>query len=518
MAIAVIGSGLSGLACVKALVRRGIKPIVIDAGVTLEPKVQTIVDRLRAAGPQAWSKTDLEMIRRNDSVKKAGVPRKLVFGSDFIYARDVPEAALSGDNVRASITLAKGGFGNAWGAAILPADRADLAGDWPAPALELEPHYRAVMRWLPLSGRADALAGHFGLFAHPPGALALAPQGEILHRDLENAISDNLCFGLARLAVYTQGARACRSCGLCLSGCVFGSIFSPMEDFDKLRQDNALEYRPGWIVLKITEYKGRPLVRMRRLDTGAVEEQGFDHVFLAAGAISTTRIMLRSMEAFDTPIALHDSQKFLLPLFRLSGAPYTVDRMNSLASTFVELRLPQLGNNWMHIQVSAVNDFLLRRLRIEERPWLQAALAPLLKRSLIAWCSLHSRHSADVVLTLRSGPTPKLYVDYDHLARARRSVRTALRALGRASPRFRSFIIPWLTSLSTPGAGNHLGGSFPMTQTSTERFATDVLGRPHGFRRLHIVDASVMPSIPATTIALLMMATADRIATQAPLD
>ena len=149
MAIAVIGSGLSGLACVKALVRRGIKPIVIDAGVTLEPKVQTIVDRLRAAGPQAWSKTDLEMIRRNDFVTKAGVPRKFVFGSDFIYARDVPEAALSGDNVRASITLAKGGFGNAWGAAILPADRADLAGDWPAPALELEPHYRAVMRWLP---------------------------------------------------------------------------------------------------------------------------------------------------------------------------------------------------------------------------------------------------------------------------------------------------------------------------------------------------------------------------------
>jgi choline dehydrogenase-like flavoprotein len=41
---------------------------------------------------------------------------------------------------------------------------------------------------------------------------------------------------------------------------------------------------------------------------------------------------------------------------------------------------------------------------------------------------------------------------------------------------------------------------------------TDVLGRPAGLRRVHLVDASVFPSIPATTITFSAMANAHRIA------
>ena len=44
-----------------------------------------------------------------------------------------------------------------------------------------------------------------------------------------------------------------------------------------------------------------------------------------------------------------------------------------------------------------------------------------------------------------------------------------------------------------------------------ERLETDILGRLYGHKRIHIVDGSIMPSIPATTIALLQMANADRI-------
>lgn len=41
-----------------------------------------------------------------------------------------------------------------------------------------------------------------------------------------------------------------------------------------------------------------------------------------------------------------------------------------------------------------------------------------------------------------------------------------------------------------------------------------MLGRPHGLSRVHVVDASVLPSIPATTISYLVMANAHRIATE----
>jgi choline dehydrogenase-like flavoprotein len=42
-------------------------------------------------------------------------------------------------------------------------------------------------------------------------------------------------------------------------------------------------------------------------------------------------------------------------------------------------------------------------------------------------------------------------------------------------------------------------------------FETDILGRPHGMSRVHVVDASVFPTLPATTITLSVMANAHRI-------
>jgi choline dehydrogenase-like flavoprotein len=63
---------------------------------------------------------------------------------------------------------------------------------------------------------------------------------------------------------------------------------------------------------------------------------------------------------------------------------------------------------------------------------------------------------------------------------------------------------------TVPGRGFHSGGSFPMRE-SPRTGETDHLGRPPGWRRLHVVDSSVFPSIPAATISLTVMANAWRI-------
>ena len=47
------------------------------------------------------------------------------------------------------------------------------------------------------------------------------------------------------------------------------------------------------------------------------------------------------------------------------------------------------------------------------------------------------------------------------------------------------------------------------------KFECDVLGRPTGWERVHAVDATVLPSIAATTITLTVMANAHRIASEA---
>jgi choline dehydrogenase-like flavoprotein len=41
------------------------------------------------------------------------------------------------------------------------------------------------------------------------------------------------------------------------------------------------------------------------------------------------------------------------------------------------------------------------------------------------------------------------------------------------------------------------------------------MGRLHGHERVHLVDSSVLPSIPATTFTYAVMANASRIASEA---
>ena len=62
-----------------------------------------------------------------------------------------------------------------------------------------------------------------------------------------------------------------------------------------------------------------------------------------------------------------------------------------------------------------------------------------------------------------------------------------------------------------PGRGFHTGGGFRMRDRPTG-LESDLLGRPAGLQRVHLVDASVFPSMPAITIMLTVMANAQRIA------
>ena len=73
-----------------------------------------------------------------------------------------------------------------------------------------------------------------------------------------------------------------------------------------------------------------------------------------------------------------------------------------------------------------------------------------------------------------------------------------------------------MLQVKDPGTSYHFGGSFPMTEKPTEIFQSDALGRPTGYQRVHLIDSSCLPSIPASTITLSVMADAHRIATAAP--
>jgi choline dehydrogenase-like flavoprotein len=177
-----------------------------------------------------------------------------------------------------------------------------------------------------------------------------------------------------------------------------------------------------------------------------------------------------------------------------------------VALGFVVLDEPALSAHRIHLQLYPFNDLMLRavaaRVRLPEAVAARA-LAPLLGRLLYLQGYLHSDDSARIACRLDRDGTLAVSAPPPDATRPRQVLR-ALRRLGAGLEPLSPLLQAW------PAAkGFHHGGSFPMGS------ASDLLGRPHGLERVHLVDASVLPTVPAQTITLPVMANAHRIATHA---
>jgi choline dehydrogenase-like flavoprotein len=96
--------------------------------------------------------------------------------------------------------------------------------------------------------------------------------------------------------------------------------------------------------------------------------------------------------------------------------------------------------------------------------------------------------------------------------RTRPMLRAVVRRLVKAAPYLGLMPVVPQIALSAPTKSYHYGGSFPHARDPEQGLQSDVLGRVHPWRDIHLVDASVFPTVPATTFTLSIMANAHRIA------
>lgn len=501
--VVLVGSGSAAAACAHALVRRGIRPLVLDAGRSLEPSALGVVRRLAAADPADWTPEQLEPLWESFPVDFDDLPLKPSFGSLYPYATDAPTRA---EEVTAVSSAGRGGFSSVWGGAMLPFEARELAA-WP---VDLEDDYRRVLGFVPLAGRRDALEERFPLFAEP-GELPSTPQIDALLADLERGDAAlRAAGGLAGRARLALSSALCRQAGICMIGCPYGAIYNAAATIDELARDGSVDYTPGVVVEAAEEGSSDVTLHVRSLGDGTASRVRASRVFVGAGALATTRIALRSLEAFDVSVELLDNAYFTVPLVRNRAARVEPGNAGvTLAQVFLELQSDSRSPT--HLQLYGFNDLMLRavarRLRLPEAVC-ERVCRPLLGRLLHAQGYLHSsvsptlrvRLDREGVLTAERGPGPDpATLVRDVIAKLR-----SLRAVLRARP-----LTPMLR-VWPPGKGFHLGGSFPMRLDPTG-LETDVLGRPAGLRRVHLVDASVFPTLPPTTITLSVMANAHRI-------
>jgi ferredoxin len=362
---------------------------------------------------------------------------------------------------------------------------------------------------MPYSAVDDSLAGIMPLHADHRQDLRMSRQAEQILADLEknrSALSKKgVAFGRSRLAV---DAANCRYCGMCLYGCPYNLIYSSARTLEELQRHPAFRYAHSLSVESVSEKDGGVSVVARSLPSGKTETLQADRIFLAAGAVGTAKILMRSLGIFDREIEFQDSQYFLAPMVRFQRtAGVETERLHTLSQIALVVRDADIGPKSVEMLIYTYNDMFERALA-KVMP-VQTIRRMFLSRTFVVQGYLPSEFSDPLLMSLsRSGELKMSSRENPLRKTAIRKVGAKLRSIQSAMGAFQ---VPGFTQLGAPGKSYHIGASFPMKQ-NPEALETDILGRLPAFGKVHLVDASCLPSIPSTNITLSVMANAMRIA------
>ncbi len=482
----VVGSGPSGAAAASALLDAGKEVLMLDIG------------RVREAHPS------------RDPRAGDDPARKLVRGSAYPYLSD-REAGLVQKGTRCLASGGKGGLSAVWGASVLPFPEEELA-EWPFPAQELRPFYAKAAALLGVSGVPDDLASLFPFHAPPLQPLnpSLQAQSVLAHFNA-NAVAlkaAGFIWGRARHAVRSG---LCDYNGGCLSGCPTGAIFDAAQAVDSLLKRPGFRYEGGVTVLSVEEREGG--VRLHAARAGA-SRSVYDgaRVFIACGPLATARLVLGSFGAPEKPLELKTQPYFLLPICLdrdVPGAPEAA--LHTLAQAFLDFKDPAVSKRLVHLQIYGHNEFIAEKLA-PAPGFVKRHFAP---RLLAIQGYLHSDEAAPISVTASGkGEDCRLTLRAGERREGKAAARRAAAKLAAHAEELGFTTMRFMMKAGRPGEGNHAGGLFPM-RAKPGPWETDALGRLGGRANVHLVDSSVLPTMPASTFTYAVMANAGRIATRA---
>jgi choline dehydrogenase-like flavoprotein len=518
----VVGSGPAGVAAALALLERGRAVTMLDFGRTIEPEFSAAPAQLAGLPFESWPLAAHAKLAAITGPIENGFPMKTNFGSDFAYRESPDLMPVERRGADILYSLARGGLSNLWGANVVSFCDADFAG-WPLDGAAFADSYRAVLRHVPLSAeRGDDFEAMMPLHTERLEPRPLSEQAAQMLRDLqsrrEQVHARGFRFGPSRLALRTSASErdpGCVRCGLCLHGCPYDLIYSSAQTLATLEGHPRFRYVSGLFVTRVVEHEGGVEVQAMRGDQRERVSYRGERVFLGCGGFSSARLLLESLERYDFEVTMLESQYFLIPLLSWKHFPDAQrERLTTLSQVCLRLSDRRVSRQDVHMLLYSYNSLYRPVLRSTPARFLPPLEGQLLGRLLSLQGYLHSDESPRLAIALRraaAGP-PLLSVEGRANAGTAGVIRRVEARVRGLSGALRASPIPFMTRVGRPGKSYHSGGTFPMRRDPGER-ESDLLGRPMGLRRVHVVDSSVFPTIPATNLTLTVMANAYRIAT-----
>lgn len=521
----VIGSGPSGVACAHTLLKAGHQVELIDVGFALEAESQNLLSTYRAEKNTDEIIKNIHRLRQKHRNQSHVQPVKALFGSEHPYKVIQDTFVEADDKAVVRSSLAKGGFSTVWGATVSTVVPKDIE-DWPITFDDLKPYYTSLDEIVDVSSPTDELSEVFPMNIGQPPTFPLGLQANDLFTRLQEhrkeLADDGMYIGRAKVAIgakYSLDGKGCTPCGLCMHGCPNNAIFNSSFLLESFQKFDNFTYRNNSLVESFSEGKEGVHLYIKDIHTGRRSTFTCGRVFLACGVINTTCIVARSLKLIDQQFTILDSQKYIFPLFRWHRSKGAIKaKENTSAQIYMTIDNPSISPNVVQLQYYGYNDLYLdalrRKLGCHVTELIPKFSATFFERLMVGFVYIHSNQSGTMSLKVHeldrdSGGMGEIRGHMN--PKSQTLMNSLLRLLKRHHRAHGGIPIGLGVQGTLPGDSQHIGGTLPMSK-SPSPYKTDYQGRPFGCKRVHVVDASVLPSIPGTPIVYTVMANSCRIA------
>jgi len=417
-------------------------------------------------------------------------------------------------------SLAEGGLGAAWGAGSPSFTTADLAG-FQISYADLVPHYEAVAARIGVSGACDDLLPFLGrLSAMQPPLENDSNSTSIMSRYSRQRTRinrDGFYLGHPRLAILSRphrGRDANRYWDMDFWTDAGKSVYRPRWTIDELRGCPNFSFIGQRFVRTFEETAESVIVHALDLASGCMEQHRGRALVLAAGALGTTRIVLRSLKQFGRRVPIVCNPHTYMALVNLNGfGRASRDARHSMAQLCIvyapdgPTRPFTIGHFYSYRSL-----FLFRLMKDSPLPHRESLkIMRLLSPSIGLLVLQHQDHPTPAkycTLIPGSDGEDRLIIDYALSAGEQARIDEIETNIRRAL--LRLCCVDVRTARPGHGASAHYAGTLPMSATDDE-LTTDKNGRLRPMRRIYVADGSVFPCLPSKGLTFTMMANADRI-------
>ncbi len=529
----VVGSGASAVHAALPLAQAGRNVLICDLGKTPE-NAETTTPPLPEVDWLSLRQKNTEQHRFFLGDEFEGVPlgpvrvgAQLTPQRQYLMRQAETVFPIDSGGFAAMQALAQGGLGVAWGASSMPFSNDDLE-SWPLDRAALQPYYNAVAKEIgvcgPQSDDLSPLLGPLEPLQPPPRADSNA---EFLlgryNRRRQSFLDRGFALGQARLAMLTdslptEGRKAVSFYDTEFWADPDRAVYRPQFTLEKLQQHPNVLYKAGVIVQSFQENGSTESVEItaRESTTGEVVQFTCKKLLLAAGTLNTTRIALRSLAQYHTPVPLLSNPYTYYPslnVWRLGRL--TRNRRHSLTQLTGLYDPDGTGRHLLQPQFYSYRSLMLFKLLKESPLPFKESLRILraLQDYFVIIGVFHPDEPGSTkTLHLLPAENPAndwLRINYKRTAvelneqhRREKSLCKIFQELG---------AYPMKRVLPGEGASIHYAGTLPAS-AKDHPLTTTPTGQLRGTKSVYCVDGSTFPTLPAKGLTLTLMANARRIA------